>query len=209
MEQDFKEQNDLANFRLTSYRFLQSAFSYPDDKTYDIITNSPLKSLKEEDGRFGFLSDILPKEKMQVLYTSYFDVIYKKNGCHLREGEYMDEKSGISNLLLELKSFYKNFGLNLPANELPDSIGIEFEFMQYLSYLHLKCIEDGEDEKICQIINAQADFLSRHLYNFIKNVKDKLSGFSELKFYRQVSDFAQEFIKADMQILKDAKFCKI
>ena len=209
MEKYFKEQNDTANLRLISYNFLSKAFSYPDDETYYAITNSPLKYLKEKDERFGFFDDIPPKEKMQIAYTSYFDVIYKKNGCHLREGEYMEEKSGISNLLLELKGFYKNFGLNLPPNELPDSIAIEFEFMYYLTHLHLKCIEAEEEEKICRILDAQSDFLNRHLHNFIKNVKDKLSRFSELKFYAQISDFAQEFIETDMQILKDAKFCKI
>lgn len=83
MEQYFKEQNDTANLRLISYNFLSKAFSYPDDETYYAITNSPLKYLKEKDERFGFFDDIPPKEKMQIAYTSYFDVVYKKTGVIL------------------------------------------------------------------------------------------------------------------------------
>ncbi|MHB8232555.1 MAG: molecular chaperone TorD family protein [bacterium] len=201
MEQDIKEQESLANFRLMSYRFLQGAFSYPDDKTYDIIMNSPLKSLKEEDGRFGFFDNIPPKEKMQVLYTSYFDVIYKKDGCHLREGEYMDEKSGISDLLLELKSFYKNFGLNLPQNELPDQVGIEFEFMYYLTHLYLKNLAESHKERRLSILNAQKDFLTRHLYSFLSGIKNRLSGVEKLKFYSKAGNFAFDFVGADIEII--------
>ncbi|MCL4427593.1 MAG: hypothetical protein M1276_01160, partial [Deltaproteobacteria bacterium] len=55
------------------------------------------------------------------------------------------------------------------------------------------------------VLNAQTDFLNRHLHTFIINVKDKLGRFSELKFYRQVADFAQDFIETDMQILEEEK----
>ena len=205
MDKNLKEQTELAGFRLMSYGFLQSAFSYPDDKIYRNISGSPLKFLKEKDERFEFFGYIPPKDDMEVVYTSYFDSIYKKDGCSLREGEYLEEKSGISNLLLELKGFYKNFGLNLPLQELPDFIGVEFEFMQYLSYLYLKCIEGGYIEKIPSVLNAQNDFLNRHLHAFVINVKDKLSGFPGLKFYSQVAGFAQDFIETDMQILEDEK----
>ena len=205
MDKNLKEQKDLAGFRFMSYGFLQSAFSYPDDKIYKTILGSPLKFLKEKDERFGFFDDIPSNGDIEVIYTSYFDSIYKKEGCSLREGEYLEGKSGISNLLLELKGFYKNFGLNLPPQELPDFIGTEFEFMQYLSYLFLKCIESGDIEKIPSVLNAQIDFLSRHLHMFIINVKDKLGRFPELKFYRQVADFAQDFIETDMQILEEEK----
>lgn len=201
MDQDFEEQRGLTNFRLISYLFLQKAFSYPDDKTYDEIVNSPIKSLKKSDGRFGFFDNIHPKDEMQILYTSYFDVIYKKNGCHLREGEYMDEKSGISNLLLELKGFYKNFGLNLPLNELPDSIGIEFEFMYYLTHLYLKNLTESNKERESIILNAQEDFLIRHLYPFLNNIKNRLSGVPELEFYSKLCNFAFDFVEADIEIV--------
>lgn len=201
MEQDIEEQKGLTNFRLMSYRFLQSAFSYPDDKTYDMVINSPLKYLKKEDDRFGFLDKIPQKEKMQVLYTSYFDVIYKKDRCHLREGEYLDEKSGISDLLLELKSFYKNFGLNLPPNELPDSIDIEFEFMSYLTHLYLKNLAEPFKERGLAILNAQKDFLTRHLYSFLNSIKKRLSGVEELEFYLKVGNFAFDFVEADIEII--------
>ena len=196
--ENFLEENKL---RVMFYEFFKNGFSYPNKDVYRILKEPLLKKIISEEA-FSFLEELPPIDELQVTYTTYFDVVFGGKGCHLREGEYLKNKMSISKLLLECKSFYKNFGLYLQPNELPDSLEIELEFMYYLTYLIVDNYgKEGASQKLTEILKAQKDFLERHLINFISSLKECLKQYKELKFYYDLCCFLDDFLSYDLDFV--------
>ncbi len=194
-------------FRLLAYELIRDGFSYPDKKRIERMQNTPLRELTDEDEVLSFLGDIPPLSHLETIYTTYFDVVFNEKGCHLREGEYLKNKGAISKLLLECKGFYKNFGLYLAPNELPDSLDVELEFMYYLTYLILKELSSNRKdhrERIISILTAQRDFLNRHLMPFMSAVSECLKKYDELSFYSKLASFANEFLSFEREFIESS-----
>ncbi len=188
--------------RMSVYGVFKEGFSYPTAESYGFLESTPLGVFEGSD--FAFLKELPPLSDLQVLYTSYFDVSYGGRGCHLRESEYLKNRQATAGLLLECKGFYKNFGLYLQPNELPDSLDIELEFMYYLTYLLVRESESKERdwEKVRSVLVAQRDFLSRHLIGFVEKLKLCLQSHSELKFYFNMAASADSFLKSDIEFVE-------
>ncbi len=195
----FIEENQ---FRMLCYELLKAGFSYPSEENYELLKKTTLKELIKGE-MLSFLDELPPRSDLEVSYTTYFDVIYGGRGCHLREGEYLKNKTSISKLLLECKGFYKNFGLYLKPNELPDSLDIELEFMYYLTYLLIKEFskKNNINQNIVSLLEAQRDFLNRHLIHFIDSVRECLSKYEELDFYYKLSSFSKDFLAYDLDFI--------
>jgi len=196
--ENFLEENKL---RVLLYEFFKNGFSYPNKDVYNTLKNPKLKKVIKGNA-LSFLEGLPPLDNLQVIYTTYFDVVFGGKGCHLREGEYLKNKMAISKLLLECKGFYKNFGLYLQPNELPDSLEIELEFMYYLTNLIVENFDKEDSEKkIIKILTAQKDFLERHLIHFVSSLKECLKKYEELKFYYNLCCFLHDFLLYDLDFI--------
>ena len=189
-------------FRMLCYELIKIGFSYPTDNNYKALKKTSLKNVIKGE-MLSFLGDLPPLPQLEVTYTTFFDVVYNGRGCHLREGEYLKNKMSISKLLLECKGFYKNFGLYLQPNELPDTLEIELEFMYYLTYLIIKeYSKGGFTEKVASILKAQKDFIERHLVHFISSLQECTSKYDELSFYFKLSSFSKDFLLYDVDFIE-------
>ncbi len=195
---NFLEENKL---RVLFYEFFKDGFSYPNKEVYNSLKNPQLKKVIKGDA-LSFLEGLPPLDNLQVIYTTYFDVVFGGKGCHLREGEYLKNKMSMSKLLLECKGFYKNFGLYLQPNELPDSLEIELEFMYYLTNLLVENFgKDDSENKIKKILMAQKDFLERHLVHFVSSLKECLKKYEEVEFYHKMCIFLYDFLRYDLDFV--------
>jgi len=137
-------------------------------------------------------------EEFEALYLSAFETDLPKRSVSLYEGSYV-RGGGKSDLLLELKDFYGNFGLEVSEelHELEDRITAELEFMQFLT---LKQCQEGIDKK--PYIMAQHDFLERHLVPWMPHLRKEVRRRDIGTFYIGLTDLMVEFIEADMAYLK-------
>ena len=186
------------------YEFLKNCFSYPDKKIYKSIQETPLKKVSENINLKQALDGLPPLSHLQVIYTSYFDVPFGK-GCDLRESGHLKNKMAVSKIILECKSFYKNFGLYLPPNELPDYIDIELEFVYYLVSLVLRELQKGDIKvgRVLTLATAQKDFLERHLLPFMSSLQKCLNKRDELRFYNQIAHFGIRFLGEEKDFLEE------
>ncbi len=78
---------------------------------------------------------------------------------------FSEERLVFQEQTLQVRNWYRRFGLESESiyKEPDDHIGLEMSFVSYLSSLALKALEEGDDQKYLELIEAQHQFLSEHL----------------------------------------------
>jgi len=86
--------------------------------------------------------------------------------------EDMAQGQGRPEFLLEYSGWYQHFGLKInaqdDANELPDHLACQLEFMAWLAHLEARASDESELQQGYQ--RAQRDFLRRHLQPFLETL---------------------------------------
>ena len=140
---------DKALCRSHIYSLLASGFGYPDESGYQGFSDG--KFIDEIRQELGVCSPELLEHFNEVLapglklacsrevfesqFLSAFETNMPSPSASLNEGVHIF-KSDRPNLLLELKGFYSNFGLQVDSkgNELEDTLTAELDFMQFLAF---------------------------------------------------------------------------
>jgi DMSO reductase family type II enzyme chaperone len=96
----------------------------------------------------------------------------------LSAGDHDDlaQGQGRPEFLLEYSGWYRHFGLKINtdenANEFPDHLACQLEFMSWLAHLETNCGDEPELQQGYQC--AQRDFLQRHLQPFLELLVSEL-----------------------------------
>jgi putative dimethyl sulfoxide reductase chaperone len=207
--------NDSCDEQLTArgelYGLLALGFYYPETKLYESWCNgeffqqiksavacaAPEMSETLEDKFLDQLELNCDFKEFESLYLSAFETDLPKRSVSLYGGTYV--KGGKSELLLELKSFYSNFGLAISKDysELEDRITAELEFMQFLA---MKQTQDGITQ--APYIRAQCDFIDRHLNPWMPRLQHEVRKRKIAPFYIALTDLTAAYIAADREYLK-------
>lgn len=137
-------------------------------------------------------------QELESDYLSAFETNRPKPSVSLYEGSY-HHKGGKPALLLELKGFYRNFGLVIAEaeNDLEDALTAELEFMQFLTAKQAQA-EEGLLDK-APYLRAQRDFLERHLAMWLPALRTAVDAKLEQHFYRALTDLASSFVAHDIE----------
>lgn len=102
-------------------------------------------------------------------------------------------------LILELKGFYRNFGLTMDArgNELEDTLTAELEFMHFLTAKQAQAELEGLPPNAYQ--RAQRDFLERHLVVWLPLVREEVKAKVATQFFVALTELAEQFVTAHLQ----------
>lgn len=191
------------------YRRLADGFRYPDEVIYPLLASPSL--YEELRGACAVLeyhecahdlselgpASVLPRTEMESAYLDSFEVTDGTgNFCSLHEGNYRRDLSH-SQLLIELKSLYEHFGLVMAeeANELPDHVCAELEFMHFLTLKQAEALEAGADADA--YIQAQRDVGTGHLKCWLPAQAVRASEVVTEAFYRQWSQLTADFISRE------------
>ncbi len=179
--------------RLYIYAFLSRLFTEElDDKALkDLAQNEELlATIGEETLEWFQKSDFGElKEALNVDYNSLF-VVHN----HPIESSVMDSKNeilvGLQNPVMQFY-FSHGYDLNLESSKLyvPDHAGIEFGFMQSMI---------SQNDK-----RSQAEFLHKHLLQWIVPFLIAVKPMAQTPLYRDLCDFAVEFLLSDYSMLTD------
>ncbi len=137
-------------------------------------------------------------QELESEYLSAFETNLPKPSVSLYESSHHPQGSK-SALLLELKGFYRHFGLAIAEEDcgLDDSIVAELEFMHFLTAKQAQG-EEGMLDK-APYLRAQRDFLGRHLAIWLPALWTAVDAKLDQPFYKALSELASGFVAHEVE----------
>ena len=189
------------------YYLLAAGFSWPDDKLKGALAElwtlaDTLFPELELDRKVLEQSDA----EIEAEYINVFDGHDNKHHCKPYEGLWHDADR--AKRQWEVKKFYHVFGLEMnPAvHEMPDHIMYELEFMHYLSTRMVQALRKEARQQDPNgprdYLQAQVDFMQRHLSQWLPAFCEHLPKTTEFEIYRQLGRITEKFIAEDQAWLE-------
>lgn len=95
---------------------------------------------------------------------------------------------------LQVRRFYRNFGLDVSKREAADHLAFELAFMSRLcSIIDYKTLGD-----VNKNIKAQIDFITKHLMFWTPKWNKDLAENSKTRFWRDISEIMVKWFQADL-----------
>lgn len=171
-------QVELNKERLSKYKSLAVAFSYPQGGFFDFFPEAS----GEKEG--------LVRE---------YDRLFRAKDIWLYGTEYISEHEfQRSNYLADISGFYKAFGVEIHSDR-PDSLEALLEFMHYLIYKEINA-PSTEKAQIC--LDAQKKFFNEYVSPAARAIAEKVIAQTENQFYKDVSSQMTEFLIEEENTLK-------
>ncbi len=199
--------------RSQAYGFFAAAMEYPEGELTEIIRSGQIARQARElfcaiypelESKIDWdaLAQAEKDDELSIEYTRIFDV-GGANGppCALNSGAAKgDTRMG---LLEELVRFYNYFGLTAAgteANELPDHLTVQFEFMYYLIQQELE--HHAANESADDFIRAQRDFINRHPYSWVSVLNSSLKTHKAPAYYLALGELMERYIELERRALE-------
>lgn len=101
--------------------------------------------------------------------------------------------------LSDIAGFYRAFGLDLSdgANERPDHLAIELEFLHFLCFKEAYALEHHGPEQVELCRDAEAKFLKEHLLPWAPSFAKRLQGAAGGGFYKQLGTLMAAFLSTE------------
>ncbi len=197
-----------AGTRSALYALFAFMFTYPDadwvvairagevasrmaDLCAALAADPPLRLLRPVQPDYAALADAgSAAGDLAVEYTRLFDT----GPLSLHGGHHHGARMQV---MEEVLRFYEHFGLSQGhrANALPDHLVSELEFMHYLAFREVKCLEAGLDPGAWQ--RGQRDFLVRQLGRWAPQLHGRLVECQALPYFSEAARLLGDFIAAD------------
>ncbi|MBO8127503.1 MAG: molecular chaperone TorD family protein [Firmicutes bacterium] len=211
--QDSPQENFLViinSARSQLYKILSKGFLYPQDETIsyfadgvgNLISSISLSlpfNLKDTLETLRRESENLKLTELEELQAEYVRLFDYKPCCYITEAAYREHKA-LGDSTLEVNCFYRNAGLQVVMLEFPDHLGIELEFMHYLSYL---ATEAKEYKDTMENLATQLSFLEQHLSAWAPSLCLSIQAKTKSKFYKALADVGRQFIDLDYRYIKE------
>lgn len=208
LDLELSQHNRAAAARSRFYKILSGMFAYPvDGMRLDFMTQAGL-ALREVANELPFavpavesfgrvdVSPAATDEDLAVMYSGIFDNCSGRPAVSLHEKDY--SKKDPKYIWEELIRFYEHFGLNYSLKECkewPDHIGIQLEFLHYLTFMEA----GAPDDAVNVYVAAENDFLERHLAEWIPKFSDKLRATAEGTPYGPLAKVLAQFVEVETE----------
>ena len=99
------------------------------------------------------------------------------------------------------EEFYKRCGLIIKDNckIFPDHLGMELEFMAYLSDKESAARQDKDEKAAAEWGNLQKEFFSNHINKWVFGFLDDLDRFAFHPFYKEVAKLTKGFLETERE----------
>lgn len=165
------QQNDL-------YRFFAFVFAPPTQGCFGLLSQpalpEALRNLWKQlacEGEFPEFEWFTSYEQYESAYIALFDVGMPEPPVPLFESAH-DKSHPAQEIALENTYFYEVLGLKSdPGRAVPDYLVTQLEFLAALRYTRE---HTSEESTAVSLARAEAEFLERHLLNWLPSAKPKL-----------------------------------
>lgn len=159
----------------------------PPDKTYDEIDYG-LKLMIDSTRKNGNRLDEW-LEELAIEYARLF--IGPKNPPAVPYASFYLSESHllITDETIDVRKRYLEAGMAVKElYSIPDDhIGIELEFIYYLTQKIIELFEQGQQEEASRLFEIRSDFLKEHMASWVLSFVDKIREFTQEDFYKGAS----------------------
>lgn len=117
---------------------------------------------------------------------------------------YLDtERKVMGNSTIDAKARYTRYGIDVGEDfmDMPDHIVAELEFMYFLIYREIDCLQSSQYKEACDFLFEQNLFVIDHLNAWIPEFSDLVGKYSDTEFYSNLALITQRYIKSDLAYL--------
>jgi TorA maturation chaperone TorD len=114
------------------------------------------------------------------------------------ESTHRGESAGVA-------GFYGRVGVRIPedAEEPPDHLGFELDFMRFLCGEEAAAWREGDLEKALNLVGMQNAFLKQHMKSWIPGFCDLMFEEAKLDLYRGLAKLTKGFLSQDERLLNE------
>ncbi|MBI4741375.1 MAG: molecular chaperone TorD family protein [Betaproteobacteria bacterium] len=203
-----REMQLVAAGRAKTYAVLAALYSAP--PTEELAATIRAGGLTTEGGsRLADATDALTACFRQMsadgvsvndLAAEYTHVFVLPSGVTPHESYYADENRRIGgHVTAAVKSYYDAAAAQLTEAclELPDHMGVEFEFMKFLCDIEAQLWQEPDRDGLRRCLTFQSGFLADHLLRWHRALGEKIIDVSNLALYRALARLSIEFLEAE------------
>jgi TorA maturation chaperone TorD len=131
--------------------------------------------------------------ELKIDYTGLFIEITDKDLSPWESVYFSEERSIFHKRTLKIREWYRKFGLQISNlyKEPDDHIGLEFAFISHLAGLAIQAHKDGEREKYQEVVKAQDQFFSEHIFTWVPKWYEQIQEYAKTDFYRGIGFLVQ------------------
>jgi DMSO reductase family type II enzyme chaperone len=216
------QEGELARVRSAAYGLIATALRYPDNALLSTLTDDArwggwpevirrvdAESAAHLDAFRNALLELTPGQsdgppdgltELQDVHVHLFGHAVRGT-CPAYELEYgRGEIMQQAPELADITGFYSAFGMELAgeANERPDHVSVECEFMSVLAAKEAYVIEEGKSGDAGEVLrHAQRSFVADHLGQWLPALGQRMAEAAGPGFYGAIGRFAGSFIASE------------
>jgi TorA maturation chaperone TorD len=207
---------DAVNARSFVYRFLAKGFEFPNAKGWHWLSNpaiqtsfcSAVRKLEPAEASLRRCAQQLVLylhpgqfEPFREDYISLFSTA-ATNACPMNESAYVNEKPCSA-------AVFREFGLELAADERADHLCTELEFMSMLAAQEAYALERHWAEQQKSSFEAQSKFIEKHLGRWASAFCGRVGGRVGPGVLASLANFVEGFVVADCGKLGVRPDCEV
>ena len=143
------------------------------------------------------VSNGIPAADVVAEHTRLFTL---PSGVVPHESYYADKNQRVGgHVTAAVKLYYDNAAAQLTGAclELPDHIGVELEFMQFLCDIEKQFWNEPDGDGLQRCLDFQSGFLTEHLLRWHRELSEKILQETGLEIYRALATLTLEFLEAE------------
>jgi len=202
------EMQSVASGRAKTYALLAALYSAPPSRELAALIRAgglvaegggPLSAAAEAltDAFRRAVSDGLADADLVAEHTRLFTL---PSGVVPHESYYADKNQRVGgHVTAAVKLYYDDAAAELTGTclELPDHMGVELEFMQFLCDIEKQFWNEPEGEGLQRCLDFQNGFLTEHLLRWHRELCEKIRSETSLEIYRTLATLTIEFLEAE------------
>lgn len=205
---DHSEMKALAAGRNRTYAVLSALYSAPPSKELaGMIRDGALSRVNGSaslgaaaDDLISFFRETSVDDLETELTAEHTRLFVLPSGVVPHESFYLDERQRLGGrTTVQVCRYYENAGAQLTKAclDLPDHMGVELEFMNFLCDLEEQFWEASDLSGVEKSLGFQNGFLTEHLLSWHKPLCDRIQEEARLDVYRALARLTVDFLEAE------------
>jgi TorA maturation chaperone TorD len=185
--------------RSDAYKILAECYHSPEEKLLQAIGDLAAE------GKIGLdpiaqAASVDDVETLLVDHTRLFIGPYKLMAPPYGS-VYLEDGILMGNSTVSVEDFYRQEGMEVADQEVPDHITAELEFMYVLIGKEIEAIEAGDLDTANRYRQKQKSFMGMHLGAWIAEFTNMILVEAYTEFYKTLGRITKQFISGDLELL--------
>jgi TorA maturation chaperone TorD len=202
---------DLARSRSKIYRLLAEIFSHPPSKALiekmmkDFLPLFYQSVGEDYSGLKVDLGSILKRTDCAKVFEEEFCALFQvptKRYITPYESVYKEGKMA-GRALSSVKKFYVTEGVAIDKlKDLPDYIGLEFDFMSYMIEREALALETTNKTPVIHMLEVEKKFLENHILTWFPRLSKNIKKQAQISFFPEIAEVTSKFLLQDLDEIK-------